>query len=774
MDQRKYENVGNVTIDYTYYSGEDLYSEGEAEDHLLELVTKHHESEYERVIQNTRSWSVMYHLSHIRENVISWIPFKDSDSVLEIGAGCGAVTGELARRCKSVTCIDLSRKRSLINATRHKEYDNLTLMVGNFEDIEPNLTEKYDYITLIGVYEYASSYIAGDDPYHEMLNKVARHLKDDGKIIIAIENRLGLKYFAGCKEDHLGRYFAGIEGYTESDGVRTFSKNVLSNLITDCGFYPKFYYPYPDYKLPHTIYSDDRLPGIGDLNTNRRNFDADRIVLFDETKAFNVIIEEGRFANTANSFLVMAAKEKDWDKKIPLPIYSKYANERMDKFRTSTDIVKYPDGHKDVYKKALTTHANSHIRDMFNNCERLSVLYKNMGLVPNSCSYIPAVVKNEMAGVPSKGKDRVRLAYLSGITMEQYFEELEAAGEYGKMEDLLTEYVKRLSSSPDCITFEPNSRFNEVFGKRTFSKNYLATNPTNYDVIFSNIVFDREKKEEGPWNVLDYEWVFDFTIPIPFLVYRAIFYQFGDGKSEGFKKYLADKGCDVYSLCGIDIGERLLFKEMEHSFQMYIIGGAASLEVMQVMMPCATMYLDRMIKIGSYLKNLNVPKIYYSRIPFNFDANNQMAIIADAEDGLISMRIPIESNMASLRIDPTEYKCILSLDFLRLVGEDGVKKDADRLLVNGYIVSPRTYIFDTDDSQMIIDNIPAGTKSVEIAYRVTMFEDVFYDAFLAKCKAEEERKKIEEQALSYKIKRRIGVIKPEILPEGLRSVTLTT
>lgn len=41
---------------------------------------------------------------------------------------------------------------------------------------------------------------------------------------MAIENKLGLKYFAGCKEDHVGRMFEGIEGYKNTSGVETFSK----------------------------------------------------------------------------------------------------------------------------------------------------------------------------------------------------------------------------------------------------------------------------------------------------------------------------------------------------------------------------------------------------------------------------------------------------------------------------------------------------------------------------------------------------------------------
>lgn len=75
--------------------------------------------------------------------------------MLEIGGGPGAITGALCRSAAEVTCIDLSRKRCLINAYRHRDCENLTFLVGNFQDIEPKLEQKYDLITLIGVLEYA-------------------------------------------------------------------------------------------------------------------------------------------------------------------------------------------------------------------------------------------------------------------------------------------------------------------------------------------------------------------------------------------------------------------------------------------------------------------------------------------------------------------------------------------------------------------------------------------------------------------------------------------
>ncbi|WP_242396873.1 class I SAM-dependent methyltransferase [Clostridium butyricum] len=298
--------IGNVSLDYTNYSGLDLYSDGIIEDELLNIVKNHKEEEFNKIIAERKKWPIIYHLSHIRSNIIQWLPISKEDTVLEVGSGCGAITGKLSDMAKSITCIELSEKRSLINAYRNQDKSNISILLGNFEDIEKKLTKKYDYITLIGVFEYAESYISDENPYEVFLNKIKSHLKKNGKIILAIENKLGLKYWAGCQEDHINRYFEGIEGYTNTDGVKTFSKNELETIIKKCNFKEyKFYYPYPDYKLPMSIYSDEYLPNEGELNNNMRNFDKERILTFDETKVYNMIIKENLFPLYSNSYIVV-------------------------------------------------------------------------------------------------------------------------------------------------------------------------------------------------------------------------------------------------------------------------------------------------------------------------------------------------------------------------------------------------------------------------------------------------------------------------------------
>lgn len=301
------EAIGKVKIDMTYYPGEDLYSDGTIEDHLLKLVQENPVSEYNKVIAKEHDWAVLYHLSHIRNNIIEWLPISKDERVLEVGSGCGAITGKLCEMAKEVDCIELSKKRSEINATHNADADNLTIYLGNFQEVSKHIDKKYDWITLIGVFEYGESYIESKDPYVDFLKIIKGMLTEKGKVVIAIENRLGLKYFAGCSEDHSGRFFDGIEGYRHGGHAKTFSKKELQEILHKSGFVDEqFFYPYPDYKLPLVIYSDEHLPKIGELSNNQNNFDRPRLLTFEEDKAFDSVLAAGLFGEMANSFLILA------------------------------------------------------------------------------------------------------------------------------------------------------------------------------------------------------------------------------------------------------------------------------------------------------------------------------------------------------------------------------------------------------------------------------------------------------------------------------------
>ena len=109
------EKIGNITLDYTFYPGEDFYCDGAIEDRILEIVKEKDKIEYNEVIKAEGSWPILYHLSEERGNIVRWIPMEKDAKVLEVGSGCGAITSTLAKMAGSVSCIDLSKKRSYIN-----------------------------------------------------------------------------------------------------------------------------------------------------------------------------------------------------------------------------------------------------------------------------------------------------------------------------------------------------------------------------------------------------------------------------------------------------------------------------------------------------------------------------------------------------------------------------------------------------------------------------------------------------------------------------------
>ena len=114
-------NIGNVTLNFKHYSGVDLYSDGSIENDLLEIVKKYNKNEYQKVIEERANWPILYHLSDQRANIVEWIPIEPGAKVLEVGSGCGAITGMLASKAGEVVACDLSRRRSEINAIRNKE-----------------------------------------------------------------------------------------------------------------------------------------------------------------------------------------------------------------------------------------------------------------------------------------------------------------------------------------------------------------------------------------------------------------------------------------------------------------------------------------------------------------------------------------------------------------------------------------------------------------------------------------------------------------------------
>lgn len=539
MEAIKRRSIGKVILDYSFFSGENYYSDGPIEDRVLNII-RHGKAEEN--LHNSNEWAFLYHLSDIRENVIEWCHISNEDSVLEIGSGCGAITGILSKKAKVVTCVELSEKRSLINAERNKEKDNIKILLGNFQDLEPSLG-KYDVITLIGVLEYAKFYIKSDNPYIEMLSLIKKHLNENGKLIIAIENKMGLKYINGAPEDHIGQPYVGINDYVLDDGVRTFSHVEIETMLNITNYINcKFYYPVPDYKLPISVYSSEYLPKPGNIRTYRTNYSKSRLYNFYEDVVSDQLAYDEMFGYMANSFVVTAGCISDDD-----VVFAKYNRERRKEFRVST-IIRKKNNKYIVEKCPLNTNAFMHVANLKKN--------EDLWCVPNE-------KLNKVEGVVTK--DGIyRAPYILGKTLDEIMYSYRFFSEdFVKMVKKFLDLYFTVSEN-FLLPFEKTEDFVLVFGNLDV-KDAKCCKVTNIDMLFSNIIIDAHNNA----FVFDYEWVFDFPIPYQYISWRAA--------KEIYYKYLVYlKGKlsvnEYYNNLGFSDSDICLYNKMEKSFGEYVCG----------------------------------------------------------------------------------------------------------------------------------------------------------------------------------------------------------
>ena len=669
MEQIEY--IGKIKLDLSKYPGEDYYCDGAVEDELLKVVRDLSSVEYAKEIEERKKWPILYHLSPLRENIVDWIPMDKDAKVLEVGSGCGAITGAFARKAKEVVCVDLSKKRSMINAYRHSEAENVTIHVGNFKDIEPTLPTDFDYICLIGVFEYGKSYIGGETPYEDFLNILLPHLEENGRIVIAIENKYGLKYFAGCREDHLGTYFSSIENYADGGGVRTFSRTGLEKIFKKCAVAEyHFYYPYPDYKFMTTLYSDEYQPGKGELSNNLRNFDRDRMLLFDEKNAFDGLIEDGMFSTFSNSFIAVLGKGFDVK-------YAKYSNDRASEYTIRTEICRSAEGKKTVRKYPLGENAKEHVRSFVYAYENLVERYEGSGLNINKCKLVE-----------------------TGDDLYTEFEFVE-----GKpLSEILDE----------CLFKDDIEGFNKYFKEYVEKIGYNSEYPVaDFDPVFSNILVDGDK-----WTVIDYEWTFGKPIETKELAFRAVYCYLLENEKRN--KINLDFILETLQITEKDAEN---YREQEMNFQSFVTGNRMSMAQMRDII--GNRILTPVKWIDRYKDSDRVNRVQIYEDTGNGYSEENSYFVKDAYEGedIIDISISVPSEVRMLRIDPAMDSCIVKIKEMTLNGETLPLKKHKIMITNGRVAKPAdkneteyypSIVFPTTDPNINIDMMQLNSGAENI------------------------------------------------------------
>lgn len=298
-----------------------------------------------------QDWPSLYHLSRRRANLLRPLEsYLRNASVLEIGAGCGAITRYLGETGAKVLALEGSLYRASIAASRCRDLENVAIVSEAFHLFKP--VYRFDVVTLIGVLEYARKFFPSlhEDPVDAMLAHAKRFLKPGGKLIVAIENQLGLKYFAGFPEDHIGKPMFGIEGHYGEKSVVTWGRKELGKRVSKAGLNEQqWWYPFPDYKLPTLVVSEAGAvleESIDLISIVRSACAADaqypQNISFSQERAWGPIIHNGLLRDVANSFL-LEASDISFPLHQDLPLAIHYATDRRPEFSKKVVFKRMPD-----------------------------------------------------------------------------------------------------------------------------------------------------------------------------------------------------------------------------------------------------------------------------------------------------------------------------------------------------------------------------------------------------------------------------------------------
>lgn len=262
---------------------------------LLDVLEKAKtKREIEEILLESTDEELLYHFSEVRENILNWYPFDGTESFLEIGSECGALTGMLCEKVGNVVAVETDSIMNEVNKKRNENHENLEI----FDKTVDELREKtYQYISLIGTLERIEKYFGSSD-VEGFLARIKSILEENGTLFIAVDNKFSMAKWSGCDKSNAEE---GLESFDKG-----YSYRELKEILEKAGFEEiKFLFPNPDYEFPLEIFDESRVPKSGFLKSPLASYYSERMITFDEMKAFDAVCKEGRFKEFTNSFLIL-------------------------------------------------------------------------------------------------------------------------------------------------------------------------------------------------------------------------------------------------------------------------------------------------------------------------------------------------------------------------------------------------------------------------------------------------------------------------------------
>lgn len=337
-------------------------------------------------------------------------------------------------------------------------------------------------------------------------------LSAEGLLLILNDNIIGARDLGGYSDTDTGIFFDGIHNKKSGKVTLKRIKEILHNCCSDTKY--KIYFPYPTNDFAEEIFSEHHLPQASDLHNSSYPIADKRLNAFGMQEFYERAEEAGILQEIMNSYLVTIGLD------IPKCNFVKFSTERSKKYQIMTEI----DGNKGVLKRPISEESRAHLNNLLVIEEELSKKFSGTVFKANKC------------GLKKNG---IELEYVQGTALSDLLDDALNHNNIEKFWRLIDQYLN-------------NIRVAYPGGKSTF---------LDIDLIFQNIIIN-----DDIWNVIDYEWTPQESLPITFVIFRAVHYYFY--QSSICREYFKIE--ELYNHCGIKLDEVASLEAMEKKFQMDI------------------------------------------------------------------------------------------------------------------------------------------------------------------------------------------------------------
>ncbi len=190
--------------------------------------------------------------------------------------------------------------------TEGKAFDD-TAQSGESKEAAEGLYEdgSYDIVVVVDVLEYAKNPGA-------LLMGIRSLLKPDGRLLLAADNRLGIRYFCGDQDFFTNKNYDSIENYRhllpwerESAKGRTYAKAEIAGFLEEAGFTEhRFFSVFPRLSNPQLLLAEDYEPNEAlDIRIFPEYNSPDTVFLMEE-ELYPSLMENHLLHGMANGFFV--------------------------------------------------------------------------------------------------------------------------------------------------------------------------------------------------------------------------------------------------------------------------------------------------------------------------------------------------------------------------------------------------------------------------------------------------------------------------------------